>query len=81
MDIFDQLIFDEASQIFVENGITLIYRSKKIAIIGDHKQLQPTNFFMKEIGLERSEENEIDIDLEIEEERTKEIISLLDFGK
>ncbi|AHF57736.1 AAA domain-containing protein [Spiroplasma eriocheiris] len=42
---FEQLIFDEASQIFVEKAIPIIYRAQRILVAGDKKQLGPTNFF------------------------------------
>ena len=43
MGLFDILIFDEASQMYVEKGIPAIYRAKKVVIAGDHKQLRPSN--------------------------------------
>lgn len=42
---FDTVIFDEASQIRPESSIGAIYRSKQAIIVGDKKQLPPTNFF------------------------------------
>jgi len=56
---FDQLIFDEASQIFVERAIPIIYRAERILVAGDKKQLGPTNFFSSRFdydGLEQKEE-------------------------
>lgn len=44
-DLFDLVIFDEASQIFVENAIPTIYRGKAVVIAGDDQQLQPTSMF------------------------------------
>ena len=43
MGLFDLLIFDEASQIYVEKGIPSIYRAKKVVIAGDHRQLRPSS--------------------------------------
>lgn len=45
-NIFDYGIFDEASQMFVENAIPLVYRCKLNTVAGDDKQLQPTSFFI-----------------------------------
>ena len=45
-DMFDMIIFDEASQIFVESAIPTIYRGKTVVIAGDDKQLQPTSMFL-----------------------------------
>ena len=43
MGLFDLLIFDEASQMYVEKGLPSIYRAKKVIIAGDHKQLRPSS--------------------------------------
>lgn len=45
-DRFDLVIFDEASQMFIERSLPSIARSKKVVILGDEKQLAPTNFFI-----------------------------------
>ncbi|MDR2544847.1 MAG: DUF4011 domain-containing protein [Methanobrevibacter sp.] len=42
---FDTVIFDEASQVRSENAIGAIFRGKQVIIVGDSKQLPPTNFF------------------------------------
>lgn len=42
---FDLVIFDEASQLPVEDAIGAIYRGKQLVVVGDPKQLPPTNFF------------------------------------
>lgn len=41
--IFDLVIFDEASQMYVEKGIPSIFRAKKVVVAGDHKQLRPNS--------------------------------------
>ncbi|MBL4809698.1 MAG: DUF3320 domain-containing protein [Phycisphaerales bacterium] len=43
--IFDMVIFDEASQITTWDAVGAIARSKQSIIVGDPKQLPPTNFF------------------------------------
>ncbi len=48
--IFDLVIFDEASQMFIENGIPAIYRSKSVVIAGDDKQLQPNDLYKVKIN-------------------------------
>ncbi|AGI86292.1 hypothetical protein MMALV_15730 [Candidatus Methanomethylophilus alvi Mx1201] len=40
---FDLAVFDEASQMFVENGIPAILRAKKVVIVGDENQLRPNS--------------------------------------
>jgi very-short-patch-repair endonuclease len=44
---FDLVIFDEASQIPVWDAIGAMARGKKVIVVGDPKQLPPTNFFQK----------------------------------
>lgn len=67
-NFFDVVIFDEASQITLEEGIPALFRAPQAIIVGDDKQMPPTNFFMS-----RSEDPE---DLEIiEGESEDEILS------
>lgn len=42
---FDVVIFDEASQITLEEGIPALFRSAQTIIVGDDKQMPPSNFF------------------------------------
>jgi hypothetical protein len=44
-DLFDVVIFDEASQIPMEEAIPAIYRSHQTIVVGDEMQLPPTSFF------------------------------------
>lgn len=44
-DIFDIVIFDEASQCFAERGIPALYRGKQVIIAGDSQQLQPFDLY------------------------------------
>ena len=46
-NMFDIVIFDEASQVFIENTIPTIYRGKTVVVAGDDKQLRPSAAFMK----------------------------------
>ncbi len=45
--LFDLVIFDEASQVFIESTIPTIFRGKNIVVAGDAKQLRPSQTFMK----------------------------------
>ncbi len=45
-EIFDLVIFDEASQCFAERGIPALYRGKQAVIAGDSKQLRPGDFYL-----------------------------------
>ncbi|MEM6524341.1 MAG: AAA domain-containing protein [Bacteroidota bacterium] len=42
---FDLVIFDEASQCFVERGIPAMYRGNQLLIAGDNKQLRPNDLY------------------------------------
>ena len=44
-DLFDLVIFDEASQCFAERGIPSLYRGKQAIIAGDVMQLRPGDFY------------------------------------
>lgn len=76
--IFDLVIFDEASQMYVEKGIPAIYRANKVVIAGDPKQLRPSS-----LGVGRIED--IDEDEILEENLLTDIAidakSLLDLAR
>ncbi len=42
---FDVVIFDEASQITLEEGLPALFRAPQTIIVGDDKQMPPSNFF------------------------------------
>lgn len=48
---FDLVVFDEASQITPEDALGSIIRGKQIIVVGDPKQLPPTNFFNQQVAL------------------------------
>lgn len=57
-EIFDLVIFDEASQCFAERGIPAMYRGRQVVIAGDDKQLQPNDLYKARWqGLEDEDEN------------------------
>jgi len=62
---FDLVVFDEASQIPVWDAIGAIARGRQAIIVGDPKQLPPTNFFQRaeDVGDDASE-SEVVEDLE-----------------
>lgn len=41
-DLFDVLIYDEASQIYIEKAIGSLVRSKQVIVAGDSQQLRPS---------------------------------------
>lgn len=44
-ELFDLVIFDEASQCFAERGLPAIFRGKQVVIAGDDKQLRPSELY------------------------------------
>ena len=55
---FDVVIFDEASQMKIENALGAIARAKQVVVIGDEHQLPPTSFF--DVLLDEDEEEEME---------------------
>jgi superfamily I DNA and/or RNA helicase len=63
---FDLVIFDEASQCFVERGLPAMLRGKQVVVAGDSQQLQPFDLYESRIEGEAQEADlEIDSLLEI----------------
>lgn len=56
---FDLVVFDEASQIAVWDAIGAIARGKNAIIVGDPKQMPPTNFFSRGADAEDSGDSEL----------------------
>ena len=75
--MFDLLVFDEASQIYIERGVPAISRAKKVVIAGDHKQLRPSSLGFGRLGYEEDEisDEELETNAALEEE------SLLDLAR
>ncbi len=68
-NMFDIVIFDEASQVFIESTIPTIYRGKNIVVAGDSKQLRPSATFMKRYlgtDIEAQEDYSLQAALEVE---------------
>ena len=62
--MFDVVIFDEASQIFPQDAVGAIYRGKQLIVVGDSKQMPPSNFFTNTLELEEDEEQDDVTDFE-----------------
>ncbi len=71
-DLFDLVIFDEASQCFAEKGLPAIFRGKQLVIAGDSKQLAPFDLYRPRWEEEFDADDELQTALEVE--------SLLDLG-
>ncbi|MFN4895311.1 MAG: AAA domain-containing protein [Pseudomonadota bacterium] len=60
-EIFDLIVFDEASQVRVEDAIPSIYRASRLVVVGDRQQMPPTNFFDSGLVVEDDEDDVEDI--------------------
>jgi very-short-patch-repair endonuclease/DNA polymerase III delta prime subunit len=65
---FDLVVFDEASQVKVVEGLGALLRGEQTVVVGDTKQLPPTDFFSQVLELD---------DEEAEESQTADIESIL----
>ncbi|SDM55079.1 AAA domain-containing protein [Halarsenatibacter silvermanii] len=54
-DKFDHVIFDEASQIPLENALPALARGERITVVGDKNQMPPNRLFHKAISREESD--------------------------
>ena len=61
---FDVVIFDEASQIFPQDAVGAIYRGKQLIVVGDSKQMPPSNFFNSSMDVDSDDESEDITDFE-----------------
>ena len=57
-ELFDAVVFDEASQIPVEDAVPTVFRAPQVIVVGDRMQLPPTRFF----AAENDEDGEILVD-------------------
>lgn len=74
-NMFDLVLVDEASQVFIENTLPIMYRAKNVVIAGDSKQLKPTSVFMK-----RYMGSDVDENIDPTTEAALEVESLLDLA-
>ncbi|MBR5047371.1 MAG: DNA2/NAM7 family helicase, partial [Eubacterium sp.] len=58
---FDTVVFDEASQIFPQDAVGAIYRGKQLIVVGDSRQMPPSNFFNASLNMDDDDEEIGDI--------------------
>ena len=75
-DLFDVVIFDEASQIPPAEAIGVLARAPQAVIAGDDRQLPPTPFFARNLP-DQDEEGEDEFNMAL----TSDIESILDVAK
>ncbi len=75
-NLFDLVVFDEASQIFIEAAIPSIYRGARVVVAGDNKQLRPTSGFVRRyLG-----DDSFDYNMDLSTQAALEVESLLDLA-
>lgn len=80
---FDIVMFDEASQLRLEDNLPAILKGKQIIIAGDEHQMPPSNYFSKVFDGTIEDEDDIDEEDKIDVDRDNILLScesLLDFG-
>src|SRR5690606_34510013 len=65
--LFDVVIFDEASQITTWDAVGAIARARQTVIVGDPKQLPPTNFFGRNEDEDEVADHEKDLESILDE--------------
>ncbi len=63
---FDIVIFDEASQITLQQGVPSLFRTTQTIIVGDEMQMPPATFFSTKSTSEDDEEAETSISIDAE---------------
>ena len=78
---FDYVVFDEASQLKLEDNLPAILKGKTVIIAGDEHQMPPSNYFSKifEGGYQDEEEIEEE-DQALQKNSLLSVESLLDFA-
>jgi predicted DNA-binding WGR domain protein len=67
--LFDLVIFDEASQVPLEDAVPSLHRAQQVIVVGDQMQLPPTSFFA-------AKTDEDDDDLTVDEDGETISVSL-----
>jgi superfamily I DNA and/or RNA helicase len=83
-EYFDIVMFDEASQLRLEDNLPAILKGKQIVIAGDEHQMPPSNYFSKVFDGTVEDEDDIEEKMTIKLESIKMICCCLvnpyDFG-
>ncbi|WP_434336881.1 DEAD/DEAH box helicase [Mesomycoplasma conjunctivae] len=74
---FDYVIIDEASQMFLEEALPLIYLGKTKILVGDHQQMQPMRWFTSKLSQDNENDAFNNIESILEYAQTKGVFSIL----
>ncbi len=62
-DYFDIVMFDEASQLKIEDNLPALLKGKQIVIAGDEHQMPPSNYFSKIFDGDYEDDDDIEEDI------------------
>lgn len=79
---FDNVVFDEASQLKLEDNLPAMLKGKNIIIAGDEHQMPPSNYFSKVFDGTFEDEDDMEDEAEIVSQKSAilSMESLLDFA-
>ena len=80
---FDIVMFDEASQLRLEDNLPAVLKGKQIIIAGDEHQMPPSNYFSKVFDGTAEDEDDLEEENEVVVDKDNILLScesLLDFG-
>lgn len=63
-DLFDLVIFDEASQCFAEQGIPAMARGKQVIVTGDNQQLRPSDLYRARLDEDTDDDSPAALEVE-----------------
>ena len=70
--LFDLVVFDEASQMPVEQAVPTLFRAKRVVIAGDEKQMPPSTFFLSRLAEDEGDDGAEDGGTEAERNAAEE---------
>ncbi len=80
-NLYDYVVIDEASQVFLERALPALYRAGKYIVAGDTKQLRPSSFFQARANYDDDSFEELDSESIIETNEAVNAVSLIHFLK
>ncbi|AAV27632.1 DEAD/DEAH box helicase [Mesomycoplasma hyopneumoniae] len=74
---FDYVIIDEASQMFLEEALPLLFYGKIKVLVGDHQQMQPIRWFASKINEESEDDAFANIESILEYAHSKGVFNIM----
>ncbi|MBG0731066.1 ATP-binding protein [Mycoplasma sp. 'Moose RK'] len=74
---FDYVIIDEASQMFLEEALPLLYYGKTKILVGDHQQMQPVRWFASKTNEESEDDAFANIESILEYAHSKGVFNVM----